>query len=124
MVERIRWIVLLYLAPKVRVYIHLPFHAYTRSNVWTDFNPKLHDETISDIEEYLLSRFPGISYEVWRRADSGGRWHDLEEDNMILYTDLKLTMRDILWFHRMRETIWKERFDQEVIYIAIHPIWA
>lgn len=121
--QKIRWTLRLLLFRKVRIHIHLPVEANTRSGRWVRFDSKLHDQTVAEIENYLAERFQGLSFDVWVKRNTGGIWAGVSEENIIVFIDLRARLQDIEWFFKMEKEVWRERFDQQLIYVAIHPLW-
>lgn len=79
---------------------------------------------MSEIEDYLEERFQGLSFDVWVKKNTGGIWEGVSEENIIVFVDLKAKIRDIEWFFKMEKEVWRARFDQQLIYVAIHPLWT
>jgi len=88
------------------------------------FDSKLHDQTVSEIEDYLEERFQGLSFDVWVKKNTGGIWEGVSEENIIVFVDLKAKIRDIEWFFKMEKEVWRARFDQQLIYVSIPPLWT
>jgi hypothetical protein len=109
----------------VRLYLHLPAQGYDHDNGWQRFSRAQHMSVVKEIELHLgEDRFQGISYEVHAKP-SGGIWQGKREKNTVLYLDLRANIRDIEWCFKMKD-VWgsKERFNQDVIYVSVHPIWV
>jgi len=104
--------------------VHLPVEGRDRDKEWREFSSDMHDSVIAEIESYLDDRFQGTTYEFYWKS-SRGTWRGESEKNQVFYIDLQSRVQDIEWFFRMKE-VWcdKARFNQEVIYVAIHPIWV
>jgi hypothetical protein len=104
----------------------LPLFAKTgKSGPWVDFSkqPRLHDESTSEIRNYLGIR-AGTTFEILRRDRSKGEWSGgPQEKNIVLYIDLDLKPADVEWFLRMRDTVWRNRFKQDEIYLVFLKIW-
>jgi hypothetical protein len=121
--ERLEWRFRLLVFPRMRVAVHLPVKAATRTRGWVEFTPDLHDLSIEEIAQYLGDRFGGVTSEILVRHQSRGLWAGLKEENLVIYTDVDLQLADVEWFRKMRKTVWQERFDQYEIYGAIFPVW-
>lgn len=121
--ERLAWTLRLLFFPTGRIHLHLPVKGKDRDGSLREFSFDLHDKTLNEIEVYLADRFKGATFEIWRRSRSGGIWQGEKEKNLVFYIDLRLRVRDLEWFFEMRNDAWRKRFNQELIYLAIHPIW-
>lgn len=122
--ERLVWHLRLLLFPTVRVHVHIPVEGEDRDKNWRKFSPETRDAVVLEIETYLKDRFQGLTYEFYWKS-SRGTWRGKLEKNQVFYVDLEPRLYDIRWFLAMKN-LWRStsRFNQEVIYIAMHPIWT
>jgi len=122
-VQRFAWRVRLLIFPTARLALHLPSQGLDHDKQWREFYRSEHRAARQEVENYLGSRFRGMTFEVLEKG-SEGEWQGRPEKNTIFYLDLDFRLRDIEWFSRMKD-VWgsRDRFNQDVIYITFHPIW-
>jgi hypothetical protein len=86
--------------------------------------PKLHDDTLEEIEKYLEKRFGivGLNIETFIRKHVTGQWKGMKDNIMVLHLDGEFTDSDFEWFKNQKE-IWKVRFQQEELYIVYYEMY-
>jgi len=112
----------------VRLYIYLPLE-YNPDPEHPDpprrpIPAALRDLVIAELEEYFGERFGGLTSELVIKRHVTGQWRGYEDTNRVFYMDLKLTLKDLRWLRTMRDTVWRQRFEQEAIYVVYHRIKA
>jgi hypothetical protein len=122
--QRFVWLVRLFVFPTARMHLHLPYEGSDRDDQWRKFSRDAHRVVREEIKSYLGDRYQGISFDIYSKS-SKGIWGDKMETNVVFYLDLDYRIRDIEWLFDMKD-VWgsRERFNQELMYIAFHPIWV
>jgi len=123
--QRLVWRVRLFVFRTARLHLHLPYEGSDLDDKWRKFSGAAHRLVREEIKSYLgKDRYPGISFDIYWKS-SKGIWRDKEETNIVFYLDLDYRIRDIEWLFNMKD-VWgsRERFNQELMYIAFHPIWV
>jgi hypothetical protein len=122
--QRMIWGFRFLVFPTARMSLHLPSEGVDLDKNWRQFSRSEHRGVREEIEDYLKDRFGGITFEIYEKR-SEGEWQGKPEKNAVFYLDLDFSMRDIAWFFQMKDE-WgaRGRFNQELIYITLHPIWT
>ncbi len=125
--DLVQWLQALFGAT-VRLYIYLPqeynpdtAHPYRSRQ---PIPAELRDSVITELEDYFGERFRGLTSEVVIKWHVTGQWRGYEDENRIIYMDIQLSLKDLRWLRKIRDTVWQPSFEQEAIYVAYHKVNA